>query len=130
MDHPHQDRALYPPLSPAATGLRGRCPRCGEGRLFNGLLSVPPACAVCGLDYGFADSGDGPAVFVILIVGFVVAAGALILEVTVQPPYWLQALIWVPVTLVLSLIMLRAAKGLLIAQQYRHQAGEGQIGES
>ena len=57
---------------PIGRGLRGRCPRCGEGRLFHGFLSLRPACERCGLDYGFADAGDGPAVFVILIGGFIV----------------------------------------------------------
>jgi uncharacterized protein (DUF983 family) len=128
MDRSDQDRAHYPPQSPAATGLRGRCPRCGDGRLFDGFLTVAPACGACGLDYSFADSGDGPAVFVILIVGFIVAGGALFLEFSVQPPYWVHAVIWVPLVLVLSLVMLRALKGLMIALQYRHQAGEGQIG--
>lgn len=110
--------------------MRGRCPRCGDGRLFTGFLNVAPACGACGLDYSFADSGDGPAVFVILIVGFIVAGGALILEFSAQPPYWLHAVIWVPLTLVLSLVMLRAMKGFMIAQQYRHQAGEGRLGDS
>ena len=52
---------------PIGRGLRGRCPRCGEGRLFQGFLSLRTACDKCGLNYNFADAGDGPAVFVILI---------------------------------------------------------------
>ena len=71
-------------------GLRGRCPHCGEGRLFAGFLSLRPKCESCGLDYRFADSGDGPAVFVILGAGFVVVFAALIVEVLYRPPFWLH----------------------------------------
>jgi uncharacterized protein (DUF983 family) len=76
----HRDQALYPPLPPTATGMRGRCPRCGEGRLFSGLLGLEPRCPACGLDYSFTDAGDGPAVFVIMIVGFIVVGLALYVE--------------------------------------------------
>ena len=69
-----EDKALYPPLPPTRTGMRGLCPRCGEGRLFRGFLDVQPSCQVCGLDLAFADSGDGPAVFIMMIVGFIVVA--------------------------------------------------------
>ena len=63
-----RDKALYPPLSPTQSGMRGLCPRCGQGRLFKGFLELEPHCRNCGLDYSFIDSGDGPAVFVIMIV--------------------------------------------------------------
>lgn len=119
--------AHYPPLSPADTGLKGRCPRCGEGRLFNGFLSTAPRCESCGLDLSFADSGDGPAVFIILIVGFIIVAGALVTEVKYQPPYWVHAVIWLPLTAILSLGLLRPAKGLMIALQYRNKAEEGRL---
>ena len=124
-----EDTAVYPPLPPTATGMRGRCPRCGEGRLFSGLLSVQPRCRQCGLDYAFADSGDGPAVFVIMIVGFVVVALALVVEFTVAPAFWVHVLLWVPLILALSIGLLRPLKGFLIAQQYRHQAKEGRIAD-
>ena len=62
----------YPPLSPYSTGLAGRCPRCGEGKLFKGFITIADKCEVCGQDFKFADSGDGPAIFVMLIVGFIV----------------------------------------------------------
>jgi uncharacterized protein (DUF983 family) len=122
-----EDRALYPPMPASQTGMRGRCPRCGEGRLFRGFLSVEPRCANCGLDLSFADSGDGPAVFVILIVGLVVVGLALFVEFTFHPPYWLHALLWVPLVLGLSLGLLRPLKGWLIAQQYLHRAEQAQI---
>ena len=110
---------------PIARGVRCRCPRCGEGTLFHGFLSLRPACDRCGLDYKFADSGDGPAVFVILIGGAIVVTAALITEVVYQPPYWLHAVLWLPLILLVTLVPLRPLKGLLIALQYHHEAAEG-----
>ena len=122
-----EDKALYPPLPATATGMRGRCPRCGEGRLFKGLLDVQPRCSACGLDFAFIDSGDGPAVFVIMIVGFIVVDLALVVEFTFHPPYWLHALLWVPLIFGLSIGLLRPLKGLMIAQQYKHRAEQGRL---
>ena len=107
--------------------MRGRCPRCGQGALFSGYLGLPESCAVCGLDYDFADAGDGPAVFVILLVGCVVVAAALVVEVSYQPPYWVHAVLWLPLLLALCLGTLRPLKGALIGQQYRHAAREGRL---
>jgi len=112
---------------PIGRGLRGRCPRCGEGRLFQGFLSLRPACERCGLDYSFADAGDGPAVFVILIGGFIVVFAALITEIVYQPPYWVHAALWLPLILLVTLAPLRLIKGLLIALQYHHKAAEGRL---
>ena len=112
---------------PIGRGLRGRCPRCGEGRLFHGLLGLRPRCEHCGLDYDFADAGDGPAVFVILIGGFIVVFAALFTEIMYQPPYWVHAVLWLPLILILTLGPLRPIKGLLIALQYHHKAQEGRL---
>ena len=112
---------------PIARGLRCRCPRCGLGRLYEGFLTLRPRCEVCGLDYSFADSGDGPAVFVILFAGFIVVFAALITEVMFQPPLWVHALLWVPLILIVTLLPLRPMKGLLIALQYHHKAAEGRV---
>jgi len=122
-----KDEAHYPPVDPVKAGLRGRCPRCGEGALIEGLLGVKPRCAVCGLDNSFADAGDGPAVFVILIIGFIVVGLALWLEVNYSPALWVHLMLWIPLSTVLSLALLRALKGLMIALQYRNKAAEGQI---
>lgn len=111
----------------ARVGLLSRCPRCGEGPLFDGFLTPTARCRVCGLDMRFVDSGDGPAVFIILIVGFVVVVAALVTEVKISPPYWVHAVLWLPLTLILSLGLLRPAKALMIALQYRHRAREGRI---
>lgn len=108
-------------------GLRGRCPQCGKGRLFSGFVTTAPACEVCGLDLAFADAGDGPAVFVIMIVGFLVVGAALWIELRVEPPYWLMAAIFGPLTIGLCLGMLRPLKGLLISLQFHHKAREGRF---
>ncbi|MGB3834256.1 MAG: DUF983 domain-containing protein [Mesorhizobium sp.] len=123
----NDDKAIWAPVEPVSAGLRGCCPRCGEGRLFKGFLSVAPRCGTCGLDYSFADAGDGPAVFVILIIGFIVVGLALWMEVTFSPPLWLHFLLWIPLTLVLGLTALRLIKGVLIALQYRNKAAEGRL---
>ncbi len=112
-------------LSPFRTGLACRCPRCGKGTLLDGYLGIKPRCDRCGLDYGFADSGDGPAVFVILIAGFIVVGCALVVEFKYAPPFWLHALLWGPLIVVTTLLPLRALKGLMIALQYHHKAAEG-----
>ncbi len=112
---------------PILRGLRGRCPRCGEGKLFQGFLNLRPACDKCGLDYSFADAGDGPAVFVILGGGAIVVFAALITAVVYQPPYWLHAALWLPLILIVTLVPLRLVKGLLIALQYHHKAAPGEL---
>lgn len=115
------------PLSPYRVGTAGRCPRCGEGPLFSGFLKVKPRCEACGLDFGFADAGDGPAFFIMSIVGIVVVALALWVEFTYEPPIWLHIVVWFSLTVVLSLVLVRPAKGLMIALQYFHRAEEGRI---
>ncbi len=109
--------------------LLGRCPRCGIGKLFAGYLTVAARCTSCGLDFAGFDAGDGPSVFVILIVGFIVAGGALIVEATFSPPYWVHAVIWLPLILILTFAFLRLAKALLLVLQYKHQAHEGRLAD-
>jgi uncharacterized protein (DUF983 family) len=113
--------------SPIAAGLLGRCPRCGEGRLFQGFLALRPRCEHCGLDFSFADSADGPAFFVMFLSGFIVAGSALAVEIIYAPPYWVHALLWGPLILITTLLPLRPVKGLLIALQYYHKAAEGRF---
>lgn len=108
-------------------GLAGRCPRCGKGRLFDGFLSLQRRCETCGFDFAFADSGDGPAFFIMSIVGIFVVFCALIVEFAYQPPIWLHLVIWSALAIGLSLAMVRPAKGLLIALQYHHRAAEGRL---
>ena len=121
----------YPPISAVTTGLAGRCPRCGDGRLFSGFLTVAPKCEVCGLDFSFADSGDGPAVFVTLIAGFLVLGAALAVEMAYEPPLWVYAVVFLPLTLVVCLGLLRPLEGppdrLAIQQQGRAGAAGGTV---
>ncbi len=112
----------YPPVSPLAVALACRCPRCGRGPLYDGLLAVAKRCAVCGLDLHAEDAGDGPAVFVVLVLGALVVGGAILLEVLLAPPLWLQMVVWTPVVVAGAILLLRPLKAGLIALQYRHRA--------
>ena len=123
----HEDKALWPPVSPVQAGLKGSCPRCGQGRLYAGLLTPARSCANCGLDYTFIDSGDGPAVFVILILGFLILGLALAFDAAFSPPIWVHVIIWVPVIVAASVWSLRFAKAYMIALQYQHSAREGEL---
>ena len=102
-------------------GFRCRCPRCGEGRLFAGLLSVRPVCPVCGLDLSGQDAGDGPAVFVILFLGLIVVGLAAWVELKFAPPIWVHMALWTPLIVAGAILMLRPLKAALIALQYRHR---------
>jgi len=112
----------------ALRGIACKCPRCGKGKLFAGFLTLRPRCESCGLDYAFIDTGDGPAIFIIMIAGAIVVGCALIAEVKYQPPYWLHAVLWLPLILATTLLPLRAMKGLMIALQHNHKAEERRFG--
>ena len=127
MDDPNAP--AYSAISPFHAGLLGLCPRCGKGKLFKGYLAVDDGCDHCGLSYGFANSGDGPAVFIILIAGFIVTGAALYTEVAYQPPLWVHAALWLPLGLALPLVLLRPFKATLIALQYKYRAEEARPSE-
>ena len=109
-------------------GLSCSCPRCGKGKLFQGFLTLRPHCEHCGLNYAFADSGDGPAVFIMFLAGAIVVGAALITEILFHPPYWVHAALWLPLIVVVTLGPLRPMKGLMIALQYHHKAAESRFG--
>ena len=111
--------------SPLVAGLLCRCPRCGDGKLFRGYLKVAPTCSVCGLDLEFADSGDGPAIFVIFLVAPVIIVLAMITTAMFNPAPYVHLILWIPTTIILSLALLPPFKGTLVALQYRHDAHEG-----
>ena len=113
--------------SPITTGLKGLCPRCGKGHVFKGFLTVQPKCEVCGLDLAFTDTGDGPAFFVMSFVGLFVVALALWVEFTYEPPIWLHLVMWTILSIVLSLLLVRPLKGVLMNLQYHHKAEEGRF---
>jgi uncharacterized protein (DUF983 family) len=106
--------------------LAGYCPRCGAHTLFAGWVRFAQRCRSCGLDLSSFNVGDGPAAFLILIVGAIVVVGALVLDAATEPPWWVH-LIWVPVAAALTIGGLRVAKGWLLAQEYKHRAREGRI---
>jgi uncharacterized protein (DUF983 family) len=112
--------AAYPTVSPLRAALACRCPRCGKGKLFSGLLSVRGNCESCGLDLSAQDAGDGPAVFVILFLGVIVVSLAAVVEIRFSPPIWVHLVLWTPLILGGAIAMLRPLKAGLIALQYRH----------
>jgi len=120
---PNEPAFQAPP--PALAGLKGLCPRCGAPTMFAGWVKFADRCRVCGLDYSTYNVGDGPAAFLTLIIGALVAGLAIGLELGFSPPWWLHVLIWPIVTLALIIGALRAAKGLLLAYEYRNAAREG-----
>lgn len=109
-------------ISPVMAGLRCRCPRCGETPLYEGLLTIRERCETCGLDLRAQDAGDGPAVFVILILGFIVVGLAAFVEIKFEPPLWVHVVLWPGIILGGAIAMLRSLKALLIALQFRHRA--------
>ena len=112
----------WPRQSPIDVALRGACPRCGEGRLFRGLLAVTPRCPSCDLDLRGQDAGDGPAVFVILGLGALIMLLVFWVEFRFEPPWWLHVMLWVPLTFGVAVWMLRVLKAWLIAQQFIHRS--------
>ena len=112
------------PPSILSAALRCRCPRCGVGRLFRGLLEIRESCDHCGLALGQGDAGDGATVLVILVLGAIVVAMAFWVEFHVAPPLWVHAIIWPVVAIPLAILMIRPVKAALIAVQYRHRASE------
>jgi uncharacterized protein (DUF983 family) len=123
---PNGTKSGYPRLSPLNTGLRGRCPRCGKGAIFDGFLALKQRCDVCGLDLSAADTGDGPSFFASFL-GSVVALGvAVYAQIAYEPPIWVYAIIVVlSAAFVVSLI--RPLKGLLTALQFVNKAAQGRL---
>lgn len=115
-----------PEISAARAALQGLCPRCAERTLFAGWASFANRCRACALDFSSFNVGDGPAAFLIFIVGTITVVGALVLDGAVSPPMWVH-LIWIPVAAALTIGGLRLSKGWLLAQEYKHRAREGRI---
>src|SRR5262245_9812561 len=114
----------HPTQSPFRTGVACRCPRCGQGRLFSGYLTLSETCAVCGLDLRKADSGDGPAVFIILVLGALAVGLLYVLQFVLGLPEWLTWLLLVIIVLGGAVGLLRPVKGIMVALQYKNRAGE------
>ena len=125
MVDPSSDTEGQPGIAVAA--LSGSCPKCGARTLFDGMIDFAPKCRACGLDFSQFNVGDGPAAFLTLIIGAVIVILALVVDSAFQPPIWVHALLWVPLTAVLVIGGLRACKAWLLISEYRRSAGEGQI---
>jgi uncharacterized protein (DUF983 family) len=114
-----------PGIAPAA--LFGLCPDCGAKTLFAGLVRFAPNCRVCGLDYSAFNVGDGPAALLTMALGALIIVLAFMLEIAVHPPFWVHAVLWVPITVGLVLLSLRFAKGALLVAEHRNKAKEGRL---
>lgn len=117
----------YPPLPPMETGIRGRCPRCGQGHMFNGFLTLKPRCEVCDLDYGFADPADGPAFFVICFACVPSMLLGVWFEVAYEPAWWAHLIVTIPFMALTCIPPLRPLKGWLVSSQYFYKAAEGRL---
>jgi uncharacterized protein (DUF983 family) len=115
------------PPPPIRAGLTGRCPRCNAPTLFSGWIKFAERCSGCGLDFSAFNVGDGPAAFLTLVIGGLVAGLAITVELVFSPPFWVHLLLWPPITLALIIALLRGSKGVLLALEYRNAAREGRI---
>ena len=122
-----ENKKGQPEVLPAA--LFGLCPRCGQKTLFRSVTAFADQCRACGLDYTKFNVGDGPAAFLTLIVGGLVLALALIVELNLHPPMWVHVLLWVPITIGAVIGSLRVSKAALLILEHRNQASEGKIDE-
>ena len=112
------------PVSVAQAALTCRCPRCGKGKLFCGLIRLRPRCAACGLDFSRMDVGDGFVVPILIVLGFMVIGAAIWFDFSYRPPLWEHAVIWPPVTLALAVLMTRYLKSFLAVQQFHVRRSE------
>jgi uncharacterized protein (DUF983 family) len=119
----------YQPPETAQAALRGLCPRCGASGLFAGIIGFAPKCRNCGLDYTQFNVGDGPAAFLIMIVGAIVMIAAITVELKFGPPFWVHFILWIPFSTILVVGLLRIAKGALLVLEYRNHAREGRLSE-
>lgn len=113
-------------VSPLAGALAGRCPRCKSKTLFSGWVRFADSCRACRLDFSDFNVGDGPAAFLILVIGAILTVAALAVDGAFSPPWWVHV-VWLPVGLALTIFGLRWGKALLLTQEYIHRASEGRI---
>ena len=124
----HQSgRPARPVWEAMKRGFFGRCPHCGEGKLFSGFLTLAPRCEACGLDYGFADPADGPAFFVQMFTCVPAVIFTLMLEIMASPPLWVHLVTSLPLLLLTTILPLRPLKGWLVASQFFFKAQEGRL---
>ncbi|HEY0957684.1 MAG TPA: DUF983 domain-containing protein [Novosphingobium sp.] len=121
----HENTEGQPGIASAA--LFGLCPRCGARALFDGAAKFASHCRACGLDFSAYNVGDGPAAFLTLIVGALITALAITLQIAWHPPFWVHIVLWVPLTTLAVIGGLRAGKAALLAAEYQKSAGEGRL---
>jgi uncharacterized protein (DUF983 family) len=117
----------YTPPETLSATLGGLCPRCGSGGLFCGIVQFSAQCRTCQLDFSQFNVGDGPAAFLIMIVGAIVTGLAVAVQLNFEPPFWVHIILWVPVTAILVVGLLRIAKAALLILEYRNRAREGRL---
>lgn len=108
-------------------GLKGRCPKCGEGALFDGFLTIADQCQACGFDYSVNDVADGPAIFIIILASGLVIPPALVYQIKANPPILVTLLIFIPLITLVCIAMLRPFRGLMFAMQIKHDAKPGEL---
>ena len=111
-------------VSPIKAGLGCRCPACGEGPVFRSYLELAPECTACGANFRMADAGDGPAFFVMFLLGIIIMPPVLLVQALFSPPFWVHLLLWTPVILGLAVLLLRPFKSLMFALQWKNRAQE------
>jgi uncharacterized protein (DUF983 family) len=111
-------------ISLVRSALACRCPKCGKGRLFTGLLTVRDRCPDCGVDLRGNDSGDAPAIAVMFILGPLLIGAALTLEFSLSPPLWVHAVLWPIIAVPVAILLIRPLKAAVVGIQYRHRSAE------
>ncbi len=127
MDEPQQPKGQSGLIQAA---LFGECPSCGARTLFAGWVRFAPRCRACGHDFAAYNVGDGPAAFLILVIGALVSALAVVLQVKASPPFWVHVLLWVPLTFALVILSLRVSKAAMLIHEARAEVREGRVDET
>lgn len=109
----------------AKAALSALCPQCGSKTLYAGLTRFANRCPTCGLDFDSFNVGDGPAAFLTMGIAAIIIVLAILLDIAARPPFWVHAVIWIPVTTAMTVWSLRVAKAALLAAEFRNRAGEG-----
>lgn len=114
----------YPQQSSIKTGLRCACPRCGQGKLYTGILTIRDQCEVCGYDYDRLNADDGPAFFIIVFYSAIILPLAAWFQFALDPPIWVHLVVWLPIIVIGAILLMRPFKAWLLAQQFKHDVDD------
>jgi uncharacterized protein (DUF983 family) len=114
----------YPQQSSIKTGLRCACPRCGQGKLFTGILTIREKCTVCDFDFGRLNADDGAAFFIIVLYSAIILPLAAWFQFALDPPIWVHLVIWLPIIVFGAILLMRPFKAWLLAQQFKHNVDD------